>query len=121
MLTHTGRLSGKIRETVAMVLRYDSTSHEAVICSAWGENADWIRNLRAGPALQVRIGRETFKPEQRFLSEDECMEVIVNFRRKHPWRLRLISAVLGWNDFSSDASTRDFVRTHPFIALRPTS
>jgi deazaflavin-dependent oxidoreductase (nitroreductase family) len=102
-----------------MVLTYDAETKEAVICSAWGRNADWIRNIRARPALQVQIGRESFRPEQRFLSEDESFAVAVEFRRRHPRRLRLVSRILGWDDLRSDAAVRDFVHSRPFVSLRP--
>ena len=57
---HTGRKTGKRYETVAMVLRYDPDAHEAVICACWGPDTDWVRNLRAGPAARVWLGRESF-------------------------------------------------------------
>jgi hypothetical protein len=78
-----------------------------------------VRNLRVRPALQVRIGRESFTPEQRFLTEDERFDVAVESRRRHPWRLRLLTLIFGWGDLSSDAAVRAFVRTCPFVALRP--
>jgi deazaflavin-dependent oxidoreductase (nitroreductase family) len=116
---HTGRKTGRPYETVAMVLRYDAEAREAVICAAWGPDTDWVRNLRAGPTAQVRLGRESFTPQHRFLSEDEAFEVAVQFRREHPRRLRLISAILDWGDLRDDAAVRGFVRTHPFVAFRP--
>jgi hypothetical protein len=102
-----------------MALRYDPETHEAVVCSVWGQKADWIRNIRVRPALRVQIGRESFTPEQRFLSEEESFAVAVGFRRRHPWRLRLITRLLGWDDLRSDAALRDFVRSRPFVSFRP--
>ena len=116
---HTGRKTGQPHETVAMVLRYDANVHEAVICAAWGPDTDWVRNLRAGPAIQVQLGRDSFIPEHRFLSDDEAFDVAVQFRREHPRRLRLLSAILGWGDLRDDATAREFVKTHPFVAFRP--
>ena len=92
---------------------------EAVICSGWGPNTDWIRNIRAHPALQIQIGRESYAPEQRFLSEDESVAVAVEFRRQHPRRVRLVARIFGWGDFSSDTAVRDFVRSQPFVSFRP--
>src|SRR5512134_1379150 len=66
LLVHVGRRSGTIYSSVAMALTYDRATREAVICSVWGERADWVRNIRVRPALQVRIGRQSFTPEQRF-------------------------------------------------------
>jgi deazaflavin-dependent oxidoreductase (nitroreductase family) len=116
---HTGRKTGRPYETVAMVLRYDADTHEAIICAAWGPDTDWVRNLRAGPATQLRLGRESFTPQHRFLSEEEAFNVIVQFRRKHPRRVRLICTILGWGNLRDDAAVRDFIHTRPFVAFRP--
>ncbi len=120
LIAHQGRKTGKRRETVAMALAYDLDTREAVVCSAWGPNTEWIRNLRAHPALQIQIGRDSYVPEQRFLSEDESVAVAVEFRRRHPWRSRLLAAILGWGDLSSEAAVREFVRSRPFVSFRPT-
>jgi deazaflavin-dependent oxidoreductase (nitroreductase family) len=119
LITHQGRRTGKRRETVAMALAYDPATKEAVVCSAWGPNTEWMRNLRAHPALQIQIGRETFVPAQRVLSEGEAVAAATEFRDHHPWRLRLFAAVLGWGGLGSEAAVREWVRNRPFVAFRP--
>jgi deazaflavin-dependent oxidoreductase (nitroreductase family) len=119
LLTHVGRKTGQPHDTVAMVLADDHDTGEVVICSGWGPGADWVLNVRAGPAREVRVGRDRYAPTHRFLTEDEAVAVGVRFRQEHPWRLRLLSSVLGWGDLTGDAALRDFVRSHPFVALRP--
>jgi deazaflavin-dependent oxidoreductase (nitroreductase family) len=119
LIAHRGRKTGKRHETVAMALSYDPTTREAVVCSAWGPRTEWIRNLRAHPALQIQIGRESYVPEQRFLSQDESVAVAAEFRRRHPWRSRLLAVILGWGDLSSDAAVKEFVRRRPFVSFRP--
>jgi deazaflavin-dependent oxidoreductase (nitroreductase family) len=118
-LVHAGRRSGQPHQTVAMVLADDPLLRQVVICSAWGPDADWIKNLRAGGGQQVIIGRERYVPEHRFLNDDEAVEVGVAFRQRHPRRLKLISKILGWGDLSTEAAMRGFVQGHPFVALRP--
>jgi deazaflavin-dependent oxidoreductase (nitroreductase family) len=120
LIAHQGRKTGKRRETVAMALAYEPGTREAVVFSAWGPNTEWIRNLRAHPALQIRIGHESYVPEQRFLSEHESVAVALEFRRRHPWRTRLFAAILGWGDLSSERAMREFVRGRPFVSFRPT-
>jgi deazaflavin-dependent oxidoreductase (nitroreductase family) len=120
LIVHQGRRTGKRRETVAMPVAYDPATREAVVCSAWGPDSEWIRNLRAHPALEIRIGRRSYLPEQRFLSEDESAAVVLEFRRRHPWRVRLFAAILGWGDLSSETAVREFVSTRPFVSFRPT-
>jgi deazaflavin-dependent oxidoreductase (nitroreductase family) len=63
---HAGRKTGRLHQVVVMVLRHDPETGEAVICSAWGQDADWVRNIRARPAVRVQIGRDSFAPYQRF-------------------------------------------------------
>ena len=120
LIAHQGRKTGKRRETVAMALAYNPGTREAVVFSAWGPNTEWMRNLRAHPALQVQIGRESYVPEQRFLFEDESVAVVVEFRRRHPWRVRFFAAILGWGGLNSETAVREFVRSRPFVSFRPT-
>jgi deazaflavin-dependent oxidoreductase (nitroreductase family) len=119
LITHKGRKTGKHRETVAMALTYDPDSREAVVCSAWGPDAEWVRNLQVQPALQIQIGHETYVPEQHFLSEDEAAAVVIGFRDRHPFRLRILTAILGWDDLGSEPTVRKLVRGRPFIAFAP--
>jgi hypothetical protein len=70
--------------------------------------------------LQIQIGRETYVPEQRFLSEDESVAVVREFQRRHPWRTRLFAAILRWGDLTSETAVREFVRSRPFVSFRPT-
>ncbi len=119
MLVHVGRTTGQPHDMVAMVIADHPDTGEVVICSGWGPDADWLHNLHAGPAREVRIAGDRFVPEHRFLTEDEAVAVTVAFRRRHPRRVWLASAVLEWGDLRSDASVREFVQGHPFVALRP--
>jgi deazaflavin-dependent oxidoreductase (nitroreductase family) len=117
--THLGRKTGLPHQTVAMVARYDKTTGEAAIVAGWGPQTDWWRNLQAHPAVQVQLGGQTFTPVQRFLTDEEAFDVVVQFRREHPHRVRFFSTVLGWGDLRDDVRVRQFVRTHPFVAFRP--
>jgi deazaflavin-dependent oxidoreductase (nitroreductase family) len=119
LITHQGRKTGRRRETVAMALTYDPQTREVIVCSAWGPKTEWIRNLRAHPALQIQIGRENYVPEQRLLSEDEAVAAAIAFRDEHRWRLRLIATILGWGDLSTEQAMRDLVRNRPFVAFHP--
>jgi deazaflavin-dependent oxidoreductase (nitroreductase family) len=117
--THLGRKTGQPHETVAMVLHYDEGARETVICAAWGPQTDWFRNLRAGPATEVRLGRDRYLPQHRFLTVGEALDVAVSFRRDHPHRLHLVQSVLGWGNLDDDTALRQFVEGHPMVAFRP--
>ena len=119
LITHQGRKTGTARETVAMALTYNPDTSETVVCSAWGPNTEWIRNLHAHPALRIQTGGESYVPEQRFLSQDEAVAVALEFRHRHPARLRLFAAILGWGDLSTETAMRELVRDRPFVSFRP--
>ena len=119
MLVHVGRKTGQPHDMVAMTLSEDPNTGEVVILSGWGPDVDWLSNLRAGPAREVRIARDRFVPVHRFLTDDEAVAVVTDFRRRHPGRVRLATTILGWGDLRGDAAAREFVRDHPFVALRP--
>lgn len=119
--THVGRKTGQPHDAVAMVLHYDDTAREAVVCAAWGPGTDWCRNLRAAPPTTVRFGRDRYTPQHRFLSAGEAFDVAAGFRREHPHRLHLLQSVLGWTDLGDDDALREFVTGHPRVAFRPTA
>jgi deazaflavin-dependent oxidoreductase (nitroreductase family) len=121
LFEHVGRRTGRRHQCVAMVLADDRTNGELVICSGWGPDVDWVRNLRSEPATEVQIGRERFVPVHRFLSEDEAVAVGLAFRSRHGARMKLVSTILGWGDLSTEDAIREFVRGHPFVAFRPAS
>jgi deazaflavin-dependent oxidoreductase (nitroreductase family) len=119
LLVHAGRRTGQPHEMTAMVMSYDPRTREVVIFSGWGPGSDWVRNLRAGPALRVEVGKESYTPQHRFLSEEESVAVASAFVRRHPYRHLLARRILGWPDLRVEAALREFVRTHPFVSLRP--
>lgn len=84
VLTHVGRRTGQPHDTAAMVPAEDRTTGEVVICSVWGPRTDWVRNLRAQPALMVRIGGQSYVPQHRFLSDEEAFVVGATFRPSAP-------------------------------------
>lgn len=93
-LAHQGRLSGLRRETVLEVVRLDHDTGEAVVIAFWGNRADWVRNVRAGRALEMRIGHLRFaEPEHRFLPIDECRSALVFYRQAYPVTWRVLASV----------------------------
>ena len=54
-LTHVGRRSGKVYQSVLAVLRFDENTHEILAVSPWSAS-NWYRNIQATPALEVETG-----------------------------------------------------------------
>lgn len=119
LLTHRGRKSGCARHTVLEVLLYDPATHESVVVSAWGEDSDWYRNLRATPAVEVRTGRERYAPAQRFLSSDEVYAAVADYEGRHPFFSRLVSRMLGSPLDGTEAARTNFASHVRMVAFTP--
>jgi deazaflavin-dependent oxidoreductase (nitroreductase family) len=100
LLTHRGRTTGKLRRTVLEVFQYDRIRHESIVLSAYGERADWYRNLLAHPAVEVRTGRSQYVPQYRLLGPDERLAAL----RIYQWAFRAVMRLLGYPYDGSEAS-----------------
>ena len=95
VLTHVGRRTGRRHRTVLYVQRSDRQTHEATVVSVWGES-QWLRNIRADPAVCVEIGLQRYVPAQRFLSTDEIFAIEKRFRRRHRIVAWGQAKLMGW-------------------------
>jgi deazaflavin-dependent oxidoreductase (nitroreductase family) len=96
LLVHQGRSSGLLRETVLEVVFYNPATRKSVVLSAWGEKADWYRNIEATPALEVRTGGQRYVPEQQFLAPEENHAVLADYGRRHPLAFRIFVRAFGY-------------------------
>jgi deazaflavin-dependent oxidoreductase (nitroreductase family) len=124
LLTHRGRRSGRARRTVLEVIRYDPVTRESLVLSAWGEDSDWYRNLRAVPAMEVRTGGGRYAPAQWFLDPEEVCGALAYYELRHPFFFRLVSRMLG-SPLGSSFDGMQTVRTNlasrvRMVAFSPT-
>jgi deazaflavin-dependent oxidoreductase (nitroreductase family) len=120
LLTHTGCTTGRTRRTVIEVVAYDRSIPEVVVIAAWGDRAQWVRNLNAHPVVSVQLGRVRWShPEHRFLEPAQAAEVIAAYRSRHPFAARALARLLGWPQDVDDPGYQRFVRTLCAVALRP--
>jgi deazaflavin-dependent oxidoreductase (nitroreductase family) len=119
LLVHRGRRSGLLRETVLEVFLHDSATRESVVLAAWGEKADWYRNVGASPALEVRTAGQRYVPEQRFLAPEENHAVISDYGRRHPLAFRVFAIVFGYPPDGTEAARREVARSLRLVAFRP--
>ena len=67
-LTTTGRVSGRPHEIEIWFAIKDNTLY---LLSGGGDKSDWARNLRAYPAVTVRIGKYTFTGKARIVDHEK--------------------------------------------------
>jgi deazaflavin-dependent oxidoreductase (nitroreductase family) len=119
-LVHTGRTSGRRREVVLEVVRFDRATPELFVVAGWGRKADWLRNIEAAPAVEVRVGRERWqRPRQRFLDAEEMTGLLHDYRERHPRAWAALAPRLGLDPNSPDAGVAEAVESFPAVGFRP--
>ena len=125
MLIHIGRRTGLCRHTVLEVMEFRKEGPEAVVMSAFGRNADWLRNIEATPSPVVVIGSRRFIAAYRFLDEEDAMRVVAGYEHRNRLIKRIIrlvlSRLLGWHYDGSKSARRRLVKQPPVLAFRPAS
>ena len=123
LLVHLGRRSGRRHCTVLEIVEYRRERREAVVISAFGSSADWLRNIEAAPHPEVMIGSQRFIAVHRRLAADEAERVLAGYERRNRLAAPIIRAVLsrllGWRYDGSAEHRRRIAAQLPFIAFRP--
>jgi len=119
LLEHEGRRSHVLRKTVLEVIRFDRETGESLVISAYGERADWYRNIQKKPAVKVCTGGKCFVPQQRFLSEEEAREVFLEYEGKSGPYLRKLLKLLGIEYDGSDRARQQLLSFMRMVAFRP--
>jgi len=119
MVTHLGRKTGRRRQTGLEVAHYDQATQECMVVAAYGEQADWYRNIQAQPALEVQVGSKRYPPVQRFLTFEETWAWLSAYQRQHPRRLRILLRVVGFPYDGSEEDLRAVAQSIRCVAFRP--
>lgn len=119
MITHVGRKTGRLRQTVVEVAHYDPATQECIVVAAWGEQTDWYRNLEAQSAREVQVGRLRYRPQQHLLSAEETLAVLQAYQRHHPWGFRELMRLVGYAYDGTPEGLRAISQVLRGVAFRP--
>lgn len=119
-LAHRGRRTGARREVVVETVRYDPAAPEVTVVAAWGGNPDWYRNLKAAPAIEVRLGTRRWPaPTHRFLDASETHRTLLAYQRAHPRAWKRLAPLLGFPTDPADPRWPEVAATVHAIAFTP--
>lgn len=124
LVIHTGRRTRLRRCTVLEVIEFRKAACEAVVISASGRNADWLRNIedtRSG--FEIVIGARRFAATHRVLDTGEATSVIAGYERRNRRIAPIVRAglswLLGWRYDGSEQARARAAAQLPLIAFRP--
>ena len=122
-LSHRGRRSGRVYRTMLEVIGEERERHELFVMVGLGRSAQWYRNVVAGGAVEVAIGRERFSAAYRELESVEAAAVLGNYEQRNrvvaPVVRVVLSRLVGWRYDGSAPARQRLVRERPILALRP--
>ncbi|MFX1496937.1 MAG: nitroreductase/quinone reductase family protein [Promethearchaeota archaeon] len=113
ILKTKGWKTGKVRRTP---LEYRKFEGIITIFAARGENANWVKNLRASPDdISVICGFRHFKPRIEFISEDNRKKLIMKwYVTKYS---KAANVLFGWNPKTDDPESIDFSKLTNLISI----
>lgn len=118
LLNHIGRKSGQVRQAVVEVVRHDTVTDSYIICSGFGEKAQWYQNLLANPAITIHVGRRQMAVHAEPLPKAMGGNEFVDYARRNPTAARNLSKFMGLIVDGSEESYRNAGEQLPFVALR---
>jgi deazaflavin-dependent oxidoreductase (nitroreductase family) len=119
MITHRGRKTGSLRQTVLEVVHYDSSTQECIVMSGYGTQSDWYRNIQVHPVAEVQVGRQSYLPQQRMLSAEETRTRLEEYQRDHPLLFRELMYVMGYVYDGTSEGLRTISQVLRGVAWRP--
>ena len=84
MLTHTGRKSGLLHQTIIEVVKHDKETNTYYVASGWGEKSDWYQNIRKTPKVTVQVRGRKFQTTAEFIPVEKAIDIVNDYAREHP-------------------------------------
>jgi deazaflavin-dependent oxidoreductase (nitroreductase family) len=119
MLSHTGRKSGSKRYVVLEVVNQDAANKIFYVAAAWGEKADWYRNILKTPQVAVQVKNQRFSAFAEEISSEEALEQLWAYAQKYPAAFtQLIKTILGEALPPDYESCQKMAEAIPLVALK---
>jgi deazaflavin-dependent oxidoreductase (nitroreductase family) len=119
-LTTKGRRTGRNHTVMVDVLGHDEEEDTYYIGSAYGDRADWVRNIGANPVFEVEVGRRRFKARARRVPNPESSEMVSRYLDEHRFYAKGIAWMMGIDTKGmTDEELRSMFQTEMVLAVRP--
>jgi deazaflavin-dependent oxidoreductase (nitroreductase family) len=119
LLTHIGRTTGQLHQTVLEVVRHDQATGDYIIASGWGKRADWFRNVQNSPHVLVASGARRWEATAAQLAVADAANELCDYARRHPYAVRALARLMIGKTLRGSAEDCRRLAEHvPLVALR---
>lgn len=118
LLTTTGRKSGRKRVTP---LQYERIGNDYYVGAARGMKADWVRNIRANPIVEVHVGARRFSANAEIVNDPCRFADFLQVRlERHPRMVGLImEKAHGLPKHPARQQLEELAKTEALVILHP--
>lgn len=120
LLTHRGRKSGQLHQTVLEVVRHDKRSNAYIIASGWGTRSDWMQNITKTPEVIVQVGNQRHSARAERLSPTEAECELRAYAQQHPEAFRRLAGLMTGQPWWDGAEYyQELAQSVPMFVLCP--
>jgi deazaflavin-dependent oxidoreductase (nitroreductase family) len=120
MLSHVGRKSGLIRQTVIEVVSHDEAMGIYYVVSGFGRKSDWFQNILKTPKVKVMVGNRPFDAIAEVTSQEKAVSTLQEYATLHPLAFKELSKLLlGEVIDPTPENCKKFIHIMPMVGFVP--
>ncbi len=99
-ITTIGRTSKKERKTLLEVI--GKIDNAPVVIAGFGENSDWVLNLKKNPQAKVVWAKLNYTSEIEWLSQESASQILTKYKKHNPKLVKFYESLFkrSWDEFS---------------------
>ena len=120
LLQHTGRKSGRVRETVVEVVKHDPATGTYYVVSGWGSRSDWYLNIQKNPLVTIRVSGQRMSAHAAGIPLAEAADILKGYSERYPLAFRELTRMfLGERLPPGYEAGRRLAERMPMVAFQP--
>lgn len=120
LLTHVGRKSGSLHQTVIEVVDHEESTDTYFVVSGFGYKSDWLMNVKHNPNASITVGRRTLSVQAKVIPDTSGAGILLRYAKRHPMTFGELAILLtGKSIEPTEENCLQFVRSMPVIAFEP--
>ena len=117
----TGVIARLTRTAMLEVVHYDPETNTHYVASGFGEKSQWYQNIMKTPEVTIQVGNKKIPAVAERLSQVEAEKIFEIYERKHPYAIKNLSKLIGYQIGDRDEDMQAFRQAIPIIAFHPTT
>jgi deazaflavin-dependent oxidoreductase (nitroreductase family) len=111
LLEHQGRKTGLVRRAVLEIIRHDPTVGVYYVVSGFSERADWFRNIKRNPDVQIQVGKKAHSAIAVILDGERASAEVLDYAERNPTLIKLLAkSLLGYQLGDEKEDLLEFAR-----------